>query len=208
MPANIKRPPDGKTKYLKEKIRKLKKTPARDKRTLNAKIDVVGRLMAPGTDAHGNAVPGMSFEKARKEVGLSRTAFNKGIKEQSLPFFERDKKTGTIIKERGRNKLALSPYLVIYSDASPRKVSAAGTGGAILAQWSKAVSTAQDHRTSKKDRKKAVETIEELSRKRIYDVYGNRIYLASNLETIDDALSQMTPEQREEFDDRRMSGKV
>ena len=33
-------------------------------------------------------------------------------------------------------------------------------------------------------------------------------YLAGNLETIEEAQSEMTPEQREEFDDKRQSGKI
>jgi hypothetical protein len=206
MARKSRKPPDYKSKYLRAKIAKLKTTPARDQRTLDAKIDVVARLMAPTTDAQGSPIRGLSFEQARKRVGLSRSAFNKGIK--GRPFFERDKTTGKIIKESGRNKLALSPYGVIDSDASYREVSAVGNSGAALAEWSKAVTVAQDGRASKQDREKALRKIKQLSEKRIYDVYGNRIYLAGNLETVEEAQSEMTPEQREEFDDRRQSGKI
>jgi hypothetical protein len=197
---------DYKAEYLKAKIAKLKVTPARGKRTLDAKIDVVARLMTPRQDTNGSTVRGLSFAQARKQVGLSRGAFAKGVK--GRPFFERDKTTGKIVKDKGRNQLALSPYGVIYSDASYRKVSAVGKHGALLAEWSKAVTVAQDGRSSKQDRMQALQQIEELSAKRIYDVYGNRIYLASNLETIEEVQSEMTPEQREEFDDRRQSGKI
>ncbi len=206
MARKVQRPRDQKAKYLKAKIARLKKTPARNKRTLDAKIDVVARLMAPRNDTTGSAVRGLSFEQARKQVGLSRGAFDKGAK--GRPFFERDKSTGKIVKEGGRNQLALSPYGVIYSDGSYRKVSAVGKSGALLAEWSKAVSVAQDGRSSKRDRVQASRQIEELSAKRIYDVFGNRVYLASNLETVEEAQSEMTPEQREEFDDRRQSGKI
>jgi hypothetical protein len=92
---------DYKAEYFRAKIAKLKVTPARDKRTLDAKIDVVARLMAPRIDTNGSAVRGLSFEQARKQVGLSRGAFNKGVK--GRPFFERDKATGKIVKQGGRN---------------------------------------------------------------------------------------------------------
>jgi hypothetical protein len=58
---------DYKSKYLRSKIAKLKLTPARDKRILDAKIDVVACLMAPPSDAKGSSVRGFSFEQARKE---------------------------------------------------------------------------------------------------------------------------------------------
>jgi hypothetical protein len=206
MASKVKKSRDYKAEYLKAKIAKLKVTPARDKRTLDAKIDVVAHLMAPRADINGSAVRGLSFEQARKQVGLSRGAFNKGVK--GRPFFERDKATGKIIRDKGRNQLALSPYGVIYSDGSYRTVSAVGKSGAMLAEWSKAVAVAQDGRRLKQERLQALRQIEELSAKRIYDVYGNRIYLASNLETIEEAQSEMMPEQREEFDDRRQSGKI
>ena len=197
---------DYKSEYLKSKIAKLKITPARDTRILDAKIDVVARLMAPASDAKERSVRGLSFEQARKQVGLSRSAFNKGTK--GRPFFERDRMTGKIVKEGSRNKLALSPYGVIDSDGSYRKVSAVGKSGASIAEWSKAVVVAQDGRAAKQDRDQALRRMKELSQKRINDVYGNRVYLAGNVETIEGAQSEMTPEQREEFDDKRQSGKI
>jgi hypothetical protein len=175
----------------KRRAGRLKSTPARDDNILKRKVDYVAARMADGT----------SFTKARKEVGLSRAAFNKGT--QGTQFLLRDESGLPAKDARGRVQLNRKPTSFIDETARYRSTVAVGKNSAALREWQKALSVLERHNSSKAEIAAAKAQLRKISRQSIVDIAGNRIRPAGDWDTIDSGLSQMSANELEAFDVNR-----
>jgi hypothetical protein len=144
---------------------------------------------------------GTSFTKARKEVGLSKGAFNKGT--QGTQFLLRDQGGLPAKDARGRMQLNRKPTSFIDEAARYRTAVAVGKNSAALREWQKALSVLEKHNSSKAEIAAAKAQLRKISRQSIVDISGDKIRTAGDWDTIESGLSQMSAEELETFDVNR-----
>jgi hypothetical protein len=175
----------------KRRAARLKSKPARDDKILKRKADYVAGRMAEG----------ISFTKARKEVGLSKGAFNKGT--QGTQFLLRDESGLPAKDARGRVQLNRKPTSFVDETARYRSVVVVGKNSSALREWQKALSALEKHNSSKTEIADAKAQLRKISRHGIVDISGKKIRPAGDWDTVESGLSQMSADELEAFDVNR-----
>jgi hypothetical protein len=175
----------------KRRAARLKAKPARDEKTLKRKVDYVAQRMAGGA----------SFSQARKEVGLSKTAFDKGTR--GAQFFERGEGGKVAKDDRGRLRLNRNPTIIINREGELQRPVVVGQNAVALREWQKALSVRENHKSSPAEITAANTKLRKLSKQSIVDIAGNRVYPASDWDTIESGFAEMDSEDLDTFNVNR-----
>jgi len=175
----------------KRRADRLKAKSARDEKTLKRKLDYVASRMAGG----------ISLSRARKESGLSKSAFDRGS--SGTQFLLRNNGGSFARDARGRLQLNRKPTSFIGSEGEYRSIVALGKNSAALREWQKALSVLENHNSNKSEIASAKALLRKISKQSIVDVSGNRIKPAGDWDTIEAGLAQMSSEELETFDINR-----